>query len=152
MTTEDLRKKWLKHWHEMIDSELGADPGFKFKAAYKNPSDDFRMHFQTWDLTDETLKKCFEILPFGEQMVARAIEMRQLIRSSKILSEESAIEHYELALNAMRRLSSEEELNNSMRVVRVSDDEFIERCTHCDSVSVVLESVNWGLRATVHFK
>jgi hypothetical protein len=149
---EDRRRSWLHHWHSVIDAEAGPDPSFDFEAAYDDPYGDVRMHFMTWDLSDDALHRCFEVLPTGQQMAHRAIEMRSLLRSlhradTPAISEEEAVDLFQTGLNAYSQFSDDPELRKPIRVRRVSSDDFISTAANTDRVAVLLEDIDWQIPA-----
>ncbi len=148
MALEDRRRSWLRHWHSILDAEIGPDSSFDFEAAYDDPYGDFRMHFVTWDLSDDALHRCFEVLPVGQQMADRAIEMRFLCRAdTPKLSEESAVHLFQTGLDAYSQFSDDPELKKPIRVRRVSSDDFNSAAANTDRVAVLLEDVDWQIPA-----
>jgi len=143
---EDHRRVWLRHWHSIIDAEIGEDSSFDFEAAYDDPYDDFRMHFLTWDLSDDALHRCFEVLPFGQQMAYRAIEMRSLRRVNAFtLSERAAVDLFQTGLDAYSQFSNDSELKKPIRVKRISADNLNSATANADRVAVLLEVVDWQI-------
>ena len=143
---EDHRRFWLRRWHNIIDAEIGADSSFDFETAYDDPYGDFRMHFMTWDLSDEALQRCFEVLPFGQQMADRAIELRSLQRANAIsLSEQAAVDLFQTGLDAYSRFSNNTELKERIRVKWVAADSLISATANTDRVAVLLEDVDWQI-------
>lgn len=148
MALDDHRRSWLRHWHNIIDAEVGSDSSFDFESAYDDPDGDFRMHFVTWDLSDDALHRCFEVLPVGRQLADRAIEMRSLYRANyPAISEEAAVDLFQKGLDAYSQFSDDTELKKPIRVRRVSSDEFISTTANTDRVAVLLEGVNWQISA-----
>ena len=146
MALEDRRRSWLRHWHSIIDAEIGADSSFDFEAAYVDPYGDFRMHFVTWDLSDDALHRCFEVLPVGQQMANRAIEMRSLYRTNATtLSEQAAVDLFQTGLDAYTQFIDDAELKKPIRVKRVSADGFASATENTERVAVLLEDVNWQI-------
>lgn len=142
---EELERTWLHHWHDVIDAEVGADSEFDFEEACDDPDSDFRMHFVTWDLSDEAVRRCFEVLPSGEALAERAIEMRSLHRGdTPQLSEKSAMDLFRKGLEAFSRFSDDPDLKKPIRVQQVSADELSEATASCDRVAVLLEDVDWN--------
>ncbi|MCR9197660.1 MAG: hypothetical protein NXI04_03355 [Planctomycetaceae bacterium] len=136
---------WLRHWHNILDAEVGPDPNFDFEEACEEPDEDFRMHFVTWELSDDGLRQCFEVLPHGPQLADRAIEMRSLHRAeSQPLSEEDARELFRTGIEAVGRFSDDADLAKSIRTMRVSKEDLSTATSTCDRVAVVLEDVNWN--------
>ncbi len=143
--TGDIRRFWLRHWHSVIDDVLGQDPSFDFEAAYRDPYSDFRMHFLTWDLPDEGLRRCFEVLPRGAELCKRAIEMRQLYRVEKrTIPEQEALELFRRGLDGFARFVESEDLKKPVRVMRVTKTDMQTPCA--DSVAIVLEDIDWNVR------
>ena len=143
---EDRRRSWLRHWHSIINAEVGSDSSFDFEAAYDDPHGDFRMHFLTWDLSDDALHRCFEVLPVGWQMANRAIEMRSLYRTdTPKLSEESAVDLFQTGLDAYSKFSDDPELKKPIRVRQVSSDDLNSATANTDRVAVLLEYVDWQI-------
>lgn len=146
MTVDDRRRSWLRHWHDVIDAETGLDSSFDFESAYDDPYSDYRMHFVTWDLSDDALHRCFEALPAGQQMAERAIEMRCLSRTRKPqLSEESAVDLFEIGLDAYSKFSDDRGLKKPIRVRYVSSAEFSAAAMNTDRVAVLLETIDWQI-------
>jgi len=145
---EDRRRSWLRHWHSIIDAEVGADSSFDFEAAYDDPYGDFRMHFVTWDLSDEALRQCFEVLPVGRQMAGRAIEMRSLYRGDKPkLSVDAATDLFRTGLDAYSRFSDDPELKKPIRVRQMNSDALNSATSNTDRVAVLIEDVDWQIPA-----
>ena len=143
---EDHRRFWLRHWHNIIDAEIGVDSSFDFETAYDDPYCDFRMHFVTWDLSDDALHRCFEVLPFGQQMADRAIELRSLRRANAIsLSEQAAVDLFQTGLDAYSRFSNDKELKKRIRVKWVAADSLNSAAANTDRVAVLLEDVDWQI-------
>jgi hypothetical protein len=141
----DIRRAWLRHWHSVIDDALGRDPSFNFEAAYRDPYGDFRMHFVTWDLPDESLRRCFEVLARGTEMCNRAIEMRRLYRGEKSsMPEQEALELFQRGLDGFAHFVESEDLKKPVRVKRVSRAEM--QTPPGDRVAIVLESIDWNVR------
>ncbi|MEL7500817.1 MAG: hypothetical protein AAFN77_24705 [Planctomycetota bacterium] len=142
--SEDNRRKWLRHWHAAIDETAGMDSAFDFDVAYDDPYGDFRMHFMTWDLPDGALRKCFGVLPFGDAMAERAIEMRSLIRdTTPLLSEQEAIDKFQFGLDAYAEFVTDEDLTKTIRVCRGPFREINGQMANADRVAVLLEDVEW---------
>lgn len=140
--TVDIRRAWLRHWHSVIDEVFGQDAFFDFEAAYKDPYGDFRMHFMTWDLPDESLRRCFDVLPRGTEMCSRAIEMRHLYRGEKSsISEQEALELFQRGLNGFMRFIESDDLKKPIRVSRVTSEEI--KSPNADRVAIVLENIDW---------
>lgn len=67
---------WQLEWHEALDRHQ-REP----ESAEKTDLDldigcDFRMHFDTWQLTDQQLVNCFSVVPGGSDVARRAITLR----------------------------------------------------------------------------
>ncbi|SMP48111.1 hypothetical protein SAMN06265222_102382 [Neorhodopirellula lusitana] len=145
---EDRRRSWLRHWHSVIDAEVGADPSFDFGAAYDDPYGDFRMHFLTWDLSEDALHRCFDVLPLGRQMADRAIEMRSLYRGNALkLSDDAAVDLFQAGLDAYCQFSDDPELRKPIRVRQVTSDDLNSATANTDRVAVLLEDVDWQIPA-----
>lgn len=143
---QENRRAWLGHWHSVIDAELGPDSSFDFEVAFKDPYGDFRMHFATWDLSDEALCRCFEVLPLGTEMADRAIEMRSLYRADATsISEDAAVDLFQKGLDAFSRFTDDANLMKSIRVKHVSSEELNIEAGYADRVAVLFESVNWAI-------
>jgi len=141
--TGDIRRSWLRHWYCVIDAVFGQDSSFDFEAAYKDPYGDFRMHFMTWDLPDESLRRCFEVLPRGPEMCSRAIEMRRLYRGEKSsIPEQEALQLFQRGLDGFARFVESEDLRKPVRVMRVTREEM--RMPRADRVAIVLEDIDWS--------
>jgi hypothetical protein len=141
--TADIRRSWLRHWHSVIDDVIGADPAFDFEAAYQDPYGDFRMHFVTWDLPDESLRRCFEVLPRGGEICTRAIEMRRLYRGEKSsIPQQEALELFQRGLIGFAQFVESEDLRKPIRVTTVTRAELLSPCA--DRVAVILEAVDWS--------
>lgn len=148
MALEDCRRSWLLHWHSVIDVEAGPDRSFDFEAAYNDPCSDFRMHFMTWDLSDDALHRCFEVLPAGHQVAHRAIEMRSLLRAeTPAISVEKAVNLFQVGLDAYLQFGNYPELKKPIRVQRVTSDDFISAAANTDRVAVLLEDIDWEIPA-----
>lgn len=146
MALEDRRSFWLRHWHGVIDAQMGVDSSFDFEVAYNDPYGDFRMHFVTWDLPDEALRRCFGVLPCGVQMADRAIEMRSLHHANATtLSEQAAVDLFQSGLSAFAQFTDDADLMKPIRVKYVSSDEFNDQVAHADRVAVLLEDVDWAI-------
>jgi len=146
MAVEDRERAWLRHWHGVIDAEMGEDPSFDFEVACNDPYGDFRMHFLTWDLSDEALRHCFEVLPCGKQMADRAIEMRSLHRANATrFSEPAAVDLFQSSLDAFAHFTDDADLKKPIRVKHVSSDEFNIEVGHADRVAVLFEDVDWTI-------
>jgi hypothetical protein len=146
--TGDVRKPWLRHWHSVIDDAVGQDPSFDFDAACRDPYSDFRMHFVTWDLSDEDLRRCFGVLPRGTQMCDRAIEMRRSYRGGQpSMPEQEAIELFHRGLNRFAQFSDSEDLRKPVRVTHLTRAEI--KIPRADRVAVVFEGIDWNGRVPV---
>lgn len=144
---DDIRRSWLRHWHSVIDDAAGTDPSFDFEAAYEDPYGDFRMHFKTWDLPDESLRRCFGALPQGTEMCNRAIEMRRLCRGEKSsMPEQDALALFQRGLNGFAPFVESEndrnELKKPVRVTHVTRAEI--PMLSGDRVAIVLEGIDWS--------
>ncbi len=139
--TGDIRRTWLRHWHSVIDDAFGSDPTFDFESAYQDPYTDFRMHFQTWDLPDENLRRCFEILPLGKEMCTRASELRHLLRSDiPTTTENEALELFRSGLDGFAKFVEDEELQKPPRLLRVRQSELIEQTRNTDRIAILFET------------
>ena len=139
----ELRRSWLLHWHSVIDQAFGPDPSFHIESAYEDPSGDFRMHFMTWDLPDDLLLRCFEMLPRGDEVCRRAIEMRNLYRSGPVkVAESEALQLFQKGLDGLAQFVDDDDLRKPIRVVRGPSDEL--QMIEADRVAVVLEQVDWS--------
>lgn len=142
MALENLAVYWLRHWHSVIDAELGEDPSFDFNAVCSDPDSDFRRHFMTWDLSDEGLRQCFEALPFGTQLADRAIEMRSLYRTNTPrISVKVAVELFQQGLNAFAHFSNDADLRKPIRVKQVPSNKLNSEMMYADCVSIVLDDL-----------
>lgn len=142
---DKLERTWLRHWHEILDAEVGPDPNFDFEKACEEPDGDFRMHFVTWELSDDALRRCFEVLPLGPQLAERAIEMRTHHRGDKPqLSEDEAMGLFQTGLEAVTRFSDDPDLKKPVRAQEVSKDDLSTATSTSDRVAVVLEDVQWN--------
>lgn len=145
---DKLELSWLRHWHDILDAEVGVDPSFDFEEASEEPDEDFRSHFVTWELSDKGLRRCFEVLPHGQQMAERAIEMRTLHRTENPkLSVEEATVLFQEGLEAVGRFSDDPDLNKPIRTQQVSEADLSTATSTSDRVAVVLEDVNWNAPA-----
>jgi hypothetical protein len=143
--TGDIRKSWLRHWHSVIDDAVGQDPSFDFEAALEDPYSDFRMHFVTWDLPDENLRRCFGVLPRGTEMSNRAIEMRRLYRGDKSsIAEQEAIEIFQRGLDGFVQFVESDDLRKPVRVMHVTRAEI--QIPSADRVAIVFEGIDWNGR------
>ena len=131
----DIRRFWLRHWHSVIDDFVGQDPAFDFEASYKDPYADFRMHFVTWDLPDESLRRCFEVLPRGAEICCRAIEMRVLYRANRsTIPEQEALDLFQRGLDGFVQFVENEVLKRPVRIAAESGlypSRLWERTTLC---------------------
>lgn len=145
-----LQRTWLRHWHTVIDEVFGRDPKFDFEAACEDPYGDFRMHFMTWGLPDESLQRCFQVLPHGDEICKRAIEMRSRCRASEPnLSERDALEHFRRGIDSFARFVENEDLKKPIRVMRGTSGEIGEQMARADRVAVLFEDVHWNLSSEV---
>jgi hypothetical protein len=143
--TGDIRRPWLRHWHSVIDDAVGQDPSFDFEAACQDPYSDFRMHFMTWDLPDESLRRCFGVLPRGTEMCNRAIEMRRLYRTEKsTIPEQQAGEIFQRGLDGFAQFVESEDLRKPVRVMHVTRAEI--QIPRADRVAIVFEGIAWNSR------
>ncbi len=148
MSQEDKVREWLSHWHSVLDAETGKDAGFDFEEALDEPDGDFRMHFTTWELSDDALRRCFEVLPAGEEMANRAIEMRKLHQNDRAKpSEDEALQLFQNGLKAYAALSDDADLSKPIRVKHVTSDGLNQATTSTDRVAIVLEDFDWKLPA-----
>jgi hypothetical protein len=146
----DLRRTWLRHWHSVIDEAIGQDAAFDFEAAYNDPYGDFRMHFVTWDLPDESLLRCFQVLPRGAEICKRAIEMRSRYRANESrISEQGALELFRRGLNDFARFVENEDLKKPIRVVRGTSAEIREGMRRADRVAILFEDIDWNFDSEV---
>ncbi len=143
--TGHIRKSWLRHWHSVIDDAFGQDPSFDFEAAYRDPYGDFRMHFMTWDLPDESLRRCFGLLPRGTEMCNRAIEMRRLYRGEKSsIPEHDAFAFFQRGLDGFAQFvegADLDDLKKPIRIARVTRAEI--QMPPGDRVAIVFEGIDW---------
>lgn len=146
--TGDMRRSWLRHWHAVIDDAVGKDPSFDFEAAYEDPCGDFRMHFMTWDLPDESLRRCFGVLPRGTEMCNRAIEMRRLSRGKKSsIPEQEALALFQRGLDGFAQFAGSEDLKDLKKPILVTRVKRAEiQIPPGDRVAIVLEGVDWSDR------
>jgi hypothetical protein len=143
--TADIRKSWLRHWHSVIDDAVGQDPSFDLEAAQEDPDSDFRMHFMTWDLPDESLRRCFGVLPSGAEMCNRAIEMRRMYRGEKSgIPEQEAQKLFQRGIEGFAQFVESEDLRKPVRVMRVTRAEI--QIPRADRVAIVLEGIEWNGR------
>lgn len=75
-----VTRDWQAAWHGILDAELGPDPEAAAGEDLPELDCDFRIQFETWDLADDALARCFGLLPRGPALAARAIEMRAALR------------------------------------------------------------------------
>lgn len=140
---DETRRVWLRQWHDILDEAFGPDPNFDFDEAVESPDDDFRMHFMTWDLSDEQLMRCFQILPGGEALGRRAIEMRSLLRGEqRSISEAEAKEMFHEGLSRYATFSDDADLKKPFQVKHVASDDLINATMHADRVGIVFEDVD----------
>jgi len=104
-----LTKKWTNAWHEVMDQELGPDLHSKPEARYSRPDQDFRLHFDFWSLSDEGKRKCFSMLPLGNEIAERALE-KHAWETNMIITEAEA---ENMLRSAVRDLSHFTELDIS---------------------------------------
>ena len=143
--TDDIRRSWLRHWHCVLDDVFGQAPSFDFEAAHKDPYGDFRMHFMTWDLPNESLRRCFEVLPHGPVMCNRAIEMRRLYRGEKSsILEQEALELFQKGLDGLAQFVECDELKQPICVKHVTRAELL--IPPGDRVAIVFEEIDWDVR------
>ncbi len=143
---DDTQRGWLRRWHDILDEHFGADPKFDFEEAVDSPDTDFRMHFMTWGLPDESLLRCFNIFPGGVPLGYRAIEMRNLYRDEeRNLSETEAIELFQDGLKRFARFSDDADLKKPFRVQHVASDKLNEATMYTDRVGIVFEDVQLRL-------
>lgn len=142
---EKHRRKWLLHWHGILDAELGPDPLFNLKSAFEDPYGDCRMHFATWDLSDEALCRCFEVLPHGAEMAERAIETRSILRAdTKPVTADTAVKLFEDALNRFSQFIDAPDLSKPIQVRHISSEELNVEAGYTERIRVLFEDVNWS--------
>lgn len=145
---DELELSWLRHWHDILNAEVDVDPNFDFEEASEEPNEDFRRHFMTWELPDDGLRRCFDVLPHGQQMAERAIEMRTLHRAeSPQLTVEEATVLFQEGIKAIGRFSDDPDLDKPIRTQQVSAEQLSTATSTSDRVAVVLEDVNWNTLA-----
>lgn len=127
----------------MIDEAFGKEPDFDFEEAFEDPYGDFRMHFMTWDFSQEQLFRCFEVLPHGREMCERVIEMRTLyLDETHDITEAEAIHLFQTGLTKFASLVDDDDLRKPIRVQYGTTQEMV--AIPADRVAVVLEDLNWG--------
>lgn len=143
---DETQAAWLRQWHDILDEAFGADPEFDFDEALESPDDDFRMQFMTWDLSDEQLMRCFQILPGGEPLGQRAIEMRALLRGEqRTISEAEAKEMFQEGLNRYARFSEDGDLKKPFQVKHVARDDVMNETMNTESLGIIFEDAGLPL-------
>jgi len=71
---DELTKKWTVAWHAVMDQELGPEDNAKIEKRYTDSDGDFRLHFDFWSLSEAGKRKCFAMLPLGNEIADRALE------------------------------------------------------------------------------
>jgi len=71
---DELTKKWTVAWHAVMDQELGPEHNAKIEKRYTDSDGDFRLHFDFWSLSEAGKRKCFAMLPLGNEIADRALE------------------------------------------------------------------------------
>ncbi|MEM8672243.1 MAG: hypothetical protein AAGG48_32310 [Planctomycetota bacterium] len=136
---------WFKHWHKILDEVMGRRPDFDFEAAIADPDTNFRMHFVTWDLPDDDLRRCFSIFSCGQQMAERAIEFRGYIRGTPPeISDSQALDHAEAGVAGYASFVESEKLRKGVKVVRGTNDEIGVELSKTDSMHELLENMEWS--------
>ena len=82
---------WTEGWHAVLDRELGPEPDADHEKRLNSPRSDFRMHFDTWRLSEQGLRDCFALLPGGDELVERVLD-EQVWTPNQIISEARARE------------------------------------------------------------
>ena len=137
-----VQHSWFEHWHRILDEVTGEMPGFDLEGAIAEPDANFRMHFVTWDLPDDDLRRCFDIFSCGENMVNRAIEFRALCRGTPPeISEAQALEHATAGLAGYASLLANEELQTDVKVVRGPREELDTRISRTNNMYELLEDL-----------
>lgn len=121
---------WQQHWHQVMNLDLGHDD-----REIPIIAEDFRMHFDTWQLSDNALRECFSILPFGDILVERAINL-----PSAPENDETAIDIFRNGLEALR-LHIDDDFGElaDMRVIRGDDTKCLDIFMYADPPTISLD-------------
>ncbi len=123
-------KIWQEHWHQVLDRELGQDD-----RDIPEVAEDFRMHFDTWQLSESALKDCFSILPYGNILVDRAMRLP------------SAPENDDVAVDVLRnglealRLHINDDFGDlsDIRIIRGNDTKCLDVFMSADPPTISLD-------------
>lgn len=98
-----IAREWQAAWHGILDAELGSDPEAVAGDGLPEPDCDFRLQFETWNLPEAALARCFGLLPQGAALAARAIELRDRLRgeAEEAMSEAEALACLEQGLSEL---------------------------------------------------
>ena len=106
---DELTKKWTDAWHAVMDQELGPEDKAKIEKRYTDSCGDFRLHFDFWSLSEAGKRKCFSMLPLGNEIAERALE-KHAWETNMIITEAEA---EKMLRSAIRDLSHFTELDIS---------------------------------------
>ena len=63
-----LKNEWQRTWREALGEPTDSMPDVR---------EDFTLHFDIWNLSDDKLEECFSIFPSGFQLLSRVNELRK---------------------------------------------------------------------------
>ncbi len=134
-----VAREWQAAWHGILDAELGPDP----EAGDDLPEldCDFRLQFETWDLPEAALARCFGLLPQGAELAARAIEMHAALRDEarKVMTEAEALACLQKGLAALApHVETDFGPGTPIRVLRGDGKALIEAFQRADPPTIDL--------------
>lgn len=77
-----IKQEWQKQWRQALGEPTDSMPDIR---------DDYALHFDIWNLSDEKLEECFSIFPHGDRILQRVNEVRRTHPQSTIIDDKKLL-------------------------------------------------------------